>query len=516
MKTLMIISASICMLLSIYNVNAEVSSSVISPSSVNKYLGIIPSGVENDTSELKVDDGTAEDIISGRGFIIVNRLTPANYPSTLKSVRIFFRQVNPTPIGSQIRLLAFINNAGAVSEFSSPVYVLDKTVTIPVVSTIGEFIDFPIENGPTINSGDFVVGFQQLANNGVPTFWADSNGTQENRGYASPDGGSTFQGDVRINRPGFPSANFMIRATVSSPATFTAVSAASFTNTGLSSQSIVAGFGESLASQTVIASSLPLPLSLDGTSVVIKDRLGTEKLAPLLFVSTSQVNFITPDNLSYGDATVEVRRGGSVVSSGRVVLRQTSSGLFSANSDGKGVPAGSLLRTFADGTSRYEPISKYDDNQKKFVPLPINIGSNSGPTFLILNGTGIRGRNSTASVSVKMGNINVPVVYAGEQGEFVGLDQINVEIPTALSGRGEVPVSVTIDGVTSNELLINIGSNLQQDTTTPKRALTKSKLTQKSKKISNKKKSSKNKTTKSVVRKFTIKKVKANNVLVFK
>ena len=49
-----------------------------------------------------------------------------------------------------------------------------------------------------------------------------------------------------------------------------------------------------------------------------------------------------------------------------------------------------------------------------------------------------------------------PVAFVGAQGEFVGLDQLNVQIPTSLRGRGTVPVVVTVDGQTTNTVTINV------------------------------------------------------------
>jgi uncharacterized protein (TIGR03437 family) len=52
--------------------------------------------------------------------------------------------------------------------------------------------------------------------------------------------------------------------------------------------------------------------------------------------------------------------------------------------------------------------------------------------------------------------VTAPVVFAGAQGQFVGLDQINVQLPAALRGRGIVPVVFTVDGQTSNTVMINV------------------------------------------------------------
>jgi uncharacterized protein (TIGR03437 family) len=44
-----------------------------------------------------------------------------------------------------------------------------------------------------------------------------------------------------------------------------------------------------------------------------------------------------------------------------------------------------------------------------------------------------------------------------KQGDFAGLDQINLRIPRSLVGRGEVEVVVSVDGQTANPARINIG-----------------------------------------------------------
>jgi uncharacterized protein (TIGR03437 family) len=52
--------------------------------------------------------------------------------------------------------------------------------------------------------------------------------------------------------------------------------------------------------------------------------------------------------------------------------------------------------------------------------------------------------------------VDSPVLFAGAQGTFVGLDQINVEAPGSLRGRGEVSLVLTVDGQAANAVSINI------------------------------------------------------------
>ena len=54
-----------------------------------------------------------------------------------------------------------------------------------------------------------------------------------------------------------------------------------------------------------------------------------------------------------------------------------------------------------------------------------------------------------------IGDSAVPVLFAGAQGGFAGLDQVNIgPLPRSLAGAGEVNVVVTAAGTTSNTVTI--------------------------------------------------------------
>ena len=52
--------------------------------------------------------------------------------------------------------------------------------------------------------------------------------------------------------------------------------------------------------------------------------------------------------------------------------------------------------------------------------------------------------------------MSFPALYAGPQPQFPGLDQVNVPLSLSLRGAGVVNVTVTVDGVTSNPVQIDI------------------------------------------------------------
>ncbi|MGH9936926.1 MAG: hypothetical protein ACREAM_11815, partial [Blastocatellia bacterium] len=104
----------------------------------------------------------------------------------------------------------------------------------------------------------------------------------------------------------------------------------------------------------------------------------------------------------------------------------------------------------------FEPVVRFDAQQNKFLAVPIDISDPAEQVFLILNGTGIRGRSSLSSVAAQVGGVDAEVLFAGPQSEFVGLDQVNLRLPRGLAGRGEVNVVLTVDGKTANTVRINV------------------------------------------------------------
>ncbi len=245
----------------------------------------------------------------------------------------------------------------------------------------------------------------------------------------------------------------------------TAVSAASY-GQGSAPESIASLFGINLARTTQVATGLPLPTTLAGTQVTVL-RFGTAgpQLAPLFFVSPTQINFMVPPTAP-GDLPVRplgsrvhlsVKVDGQLVADGYITLAPVVPGLFSATASGSGLAAAVVLRVKADGTQSYEPVAVFDERQNKLVARPIDLGPQGEHVFLTLFGTGIRGRSQLSEASVKIGGLSVPALYAGAQGDFAGLDQVNIELPGALRGRGEVPVIVFTDRVfSSNTVTVTI------------------------------------------------------------
>ncbi len=234
------------------------------------------------------------------------------------------------------------------------------------------------------------------------------------------------------------------------------VSAASYSGTALASEAIVTAFGSNLATTTQFSSAIPLPTILAGTTVKVRDGAGTERLSPLFFVSPTQINYQIPAGTATGSATITITSGDGAVSTGSAQIFTVAPGLFSANASGQGIAAAVVLRVKANGSQSYEPVAQFDATQNKLIASPIDLGPEGEQVFLLLFGTGLRFRSSFSAVNVKVGGTDAPVTFAGAQGDFAGLDQVNARLPRMLAGRGELDVALTADGQISNTVKVSI------------------------------------------------------------
>ncbi len=243
---------------------------------------------------------------------------------------------------------------------------------------------------------------------------------------------------------------FITKISTPDIATIALVSAASFTGGSLAPDEIVTAFGASLASGTEVGTTNPLPTSLLGTSVKVKDKDNVERPAQLFFVSPNQINFLVPPDTALGKATVTITNAQNTSVSANVLIEKTAPGIFTANASGQDVPAAVLLRVKADGTQIFEPVARLDPLQNKFVPQQIDFGVESDQLFLLLFGSGWRGRSAMDKVLVRIGDVSIPIQFAGAQGSFIGEDQMNLQLPRTLIGSGEVVLTLTVDGQMGN------------------------------------------------------------------
>ncbi len=164
----------------------------------------------------------------------------------------------------------------------------------------------------------------------------------------------------------------------------------------------------SLAPESISEAS-GVPTGLE--SLVLIDNSGVSRSAAIISQSANQVTFLTPSNVATGMSGVVATGTDGTVSFGIVQVGLVAPALFAAAINGQ---------------------------------------------LVELYGTGFRGRSSLEEVTCTIAGITVPVMYAGPQGGFPGLDQVNLSLPPSLVGTGAATIVLTVDGVNSKPLPVQI------------------------------------------------------------
>jgi len=211
----------------------------------------------------------------------------------------------------------------------------------------------------------------------------------------------------------------------------------------------VFGLNSDLAERLQTASATPLPTTLGNVKVDVIDSKGSTRAAQIHFVHPDQINFIVPAATATGTAMVKVTTYQGKTYSIPVEIMSTAPGVFTANADGKGVPAAVAVR-ISGGVQKIENIFTCTNT---CTATPIDLGPETDDVILLLFGTGIRGAKS---VTATIGGTAATVLGYAAQGQYAALDQVNVRIPRSLAGKGNVNIILNVDGVRANVSTINV------------------------------------------------------------
>ena len=228
---------------------------------------------------------------------------------------------------------------------------------------------------------------------------------------------------------------------VVSPTANAVVNAASYTPQ-ISPGSLATLFGTHLGGALVTANA-PLPMSLSGVSITVNGRQ-----APILAVTSNQVNFQVPWETSAGSAEVIVSVNGFAANSLAVKVSETAPGIFSEpggraavlnpdnslNTDANPAKVGSTIEAYLTGSG------------------PVNVAMSDG---LAAGSSPLAEAMSQSSATI--GPLPAQVSFTGLAPGFVGLTQMNIVVPSGLA-PGDYPLIVTIGGQTSNAGTISVAA----------------------------------------------------------
>jgi uncharacterized protein (TIGR03437 family) len=215
--------------------------------------------------------------------------------------------------------------------------------------------------------------------------------------------------------------------------------------------SIASAFGTYAVTGSMQSGVLPLPTSLSGLSLVFGG--GTQ--APLFFVDGTQVNFQVPWELA-GQSSVSLAASvnGRSTAAQTVRVATYAPGIFTLNTAGTG--PGAIL------DSNYQLL----DSTNAAIP---------GSTYILIYCTGLGPVSNTPASGapapssplaettttpiVTIGGVKATVQFSGLAPGYVGLYQVNAQVPASTAPGTAVTVTISIGGAMSNTVTIPVSTS---------------------------------------------------------
>lgn len=237
------------------------------------------------------------------------------------------------------------------------------------------------------------------------------------------------------------------------PAALAAVNAAS-SQQGLAPGSIAALYGTNLAGTTELASSTPpLPYTLGGTTLTLPNSP-----VALFYVSSLQIDFQVPFMPVFGSTqTTLTLNQGQLTSTFNITLVPFAPALFTTNSQGTGQAAAVIGATgeLAAPTGAF-PGSRPADRGEIVALFCTGLGNVNHPPDPGAPAQSKPLSHTMAAPTVTVGGQTAPVPFSGLAPGYVGLYQVNIQIPDAAPSGAAVPITLSIGGVLSNTATIAV------------------------------------------------------------
>jgi uncharacterized protein (TIGR03437 family) len=217
------------------------------------------------------------------------------------------------------------------------------------------------------------------------------------------------------------------------------VNAASF-QSPITRGALASIFGSNLAGGIAGATEVPLKTTLGGVQVIVAG-----KLAPLVYVSPTQINFQVPFEAPVtGTVAVVVTRDGTLSTPQNAVMAEYAPGVF----------------TYARTATALDPVIVHVDSS---LVSPTNPATANEILIVYATGAGSFDHppatgaaavssplaNSLVTPTVKVGGAAAQVQFAGLTPGFVGLLQINIQLPATLLAGTSLPLTIAFGSSTA-------------------------------------------------------------------
>jgi uncharacterized protein (TIGR03437 family) len=221
-------------------------------------------------------------------------------------------------------------------------------------------------------------------------------------------------------------------------------------------RSIASLYGANMAPSVVVSGAPPLPNTLAGTVVSYASTIPLNAF-PLFFVSAGQINIQVPNN-GAGTFTLTVQQGTRSVSI-PIKIAAVAPGLFTTNGQG----SGQASTVIANTATLAAPVGTTADSRPakpgEFLSIyctGLGLTSNSPGLGTASPSNPLAQTNATPTVTI--GGVDAKVIFSGLAPGYVGLNQVNVQVPVGVTPGDAVPLELTIGGVKSNSVTIAVAA----------------------------------------------------------
>jgi uncharacterized protein (TIGR03437 family) len=233
--------------------------------------------------------------------------------------------------------------------------------------------------------------------------------------------------------------------------------------------SLIVIFGTNMTSKAGVllsASSTPLSMNLQkGTDTISVTVNG--KAAPMYYASTTQTSVQLPWGIADGNANIVVTRNGTASAAQQMQVGQFSPGIFTLTQNGKGMalafnaipitvngkaalaiaqPAGSVPGLTATPAKAGDHMFVYCTGLGAVTP---SIADGAAPCALSGCKTTDKQRKTTTQPTVLIGGVSAHVEFSGLAPQFVGVYQLNFQMPPGVAAGNAVPIQIQIGGASS-------------------------------------------------------------------
>jgi uncharacterized protein (TIGR03437 family) len=258
----------------------------------------------------------------------------------------------------------------------------------------------------------------------------------------------------------------------SGPYTFGISNAASFDQASIAPGSLASVFLPTGATQSFKAASTPLPLALGGVTVSFGGTLSFDTPnnkwvyssagsvpAALLFVGPKQVNLQIPPGVAPASGVAaQLTKADGTTDAGVFNLSATAPGIFSVSQDGRGQAAVQNSDFSQNGSSQVLPGSRPAARGEVIIIYATGAGDTT--PSLAAGEAALAGGSplvlTKVQPSVTIGGVQARVLFSGLAPGFVGLWQIDTEVPASVTPGAVVPLVITAGGVQSNTVTIAV------------------------------------------------------------